>query len=71
MKAKQVVSDLGGAAKVARQLKSPKEGRRSLTTAAVCMWRRIPLAHVHEIVRMSGGKFSLEQLRPDVYRKVA
>lgn len=71
MNAQQIVKDLGGAAKVARQLKSPNKKGRQLTTAAVCMWRRVPLAHVHEIVRLSGGKFTLEQLRPDVYRRAA
>lgn len=70
MKAQQVVSDLGGAAKVARQIKTATK-RGHLTTAAVCMWTRVPAEHVQTIVKLSGGKYTAEQLRPDIFGKAA
>lgn len=70
MNAQTVVKALGGATKVAKQIKASTK-RGHLTRQAVFMWERIPLAHVHTIVEMSGGKFTLEQLRPDVYRNAA
>lgn len=66
-----VIEACGGPAELARKLKSKKRGRRHLTRQAIYAWRRVPLEHVHAIVAMTGGKFTLEQLRPDVYRVAA
>ena len=63
MDARIVVEQLGGAAHVARKVKR--------TTAAVCMWKRVPIHHVHAIVKLSAGKYTAEQLRPDVFLKAA
>ena len=62
----------GGPAALARKLKTKRDtGRGCLTRQAVYAWRRIPLDHVHAIVEMTGGRFTLEQLRPDIFRKAA
>jgi DNA-binding transcriptional regulator YdaS (Cro superfamily) len=58
-----VFDECGNRAKLARQLK--------LTRQAVSMWKRVPVQHVHAVCKISGGKFTPEQLRPDVYRTAA
>lgn len=70
MKIATVLKDLGGAAKVARQIKT-RSKRGHLTTAAVCMWKRVPAEHVNTIVELSGGKYQPHQLRPDIFRRAA
>lgn len=58
-----VIEECGGAVALARKLKRTRQ--------AIYAWKRVPLEHVHEIVRMTGGKFTLEQLRPDVFKRAA
>lgn len=67
MEIEKVIETLGGAAAVASRLPSPKRGRTSITPAAVYKWKRIPAQHVRHVAGMSGGKFSLHDLRPDLY----
>lgn len=66
-----VIKECGGAVALSRKLKSKRRGKRGLTRQAIYLWKRVPLEHVHDIVRLTGGKFTLEQLRPDVYRTAA
>jgi len=57
MKARTVVKQLGGPAKVARYL--------DISTAAVSKWRRIPVERCADIAALSGGRYTPQQLRPD------
>lgn len=66
-----VIKECGGPAALARKLKTNKTKRGCLTRQAIYAWKRVPLEHVHKIVEMTGGKFTLEQLRPDVYKRAA
>jgi DNA-binding transcriptional regulator YdaS (Cro superfamily) len=57
---KTLVRHLGGATVVANNL--------GVTVAAVSKWKRIPAVRVHDLVRLSRGRYTPEQLRPDVFR---
>lgn len=65
-----VIKECGGPAALARKLKTNTK-RGHLTRQAIYAWKRVPLDHVHQIVEMTGGKFTLEQLRPDIFRQAA
>lgn len=49
----------GGPAEVARAL--------GINRQAVYQWKLIPPRRVAAVVRMTGGRFTFSQLRPDVY----
>ena len=65
-----IFDQCGGRAALARQLKSKRKGH-GLTRQAVSMWKRVPAEHVQDVVRITGGKFTPEQLRPDIFKAAA
>lgn len=65
MDAQKVIEELGGAAKVAKALKSPKRGRKHVTVQALYKWERVPIERCADIAKLSNGKFTPQQLRPD------
>ena len=68
MNARTVVAALGGPAAVARALKSSRR-QGHISTAAVSKWTRIPTDRCPQIVALSGGRFALQDLRPDIFGK--
>ena len=65
MDAQKVIEALGGVAKVAKALKSPKRGRKHVTVQAIYKWKKVPIERCAEIAALSGGKYTPQQLRPD------
>lgn len=70
----KLVEQLGGPTKLAMQFKSPRRRGKTLTTAAVSKWERIPpeyCARITELARARGVAVTLQQLRPDVFGQAA
>jgi DNA-binding transcriptional regulator YdaS (Cro superfamily) len=63
---KAFVESIGGPAAVARMLKSDHE-RGHISTAAVSKWVRIPAEHCIQLSKLSRGRFTPEQMRPDIF----
>lgn len=66
MDVKLVVKQLGGPTAVAARLRS-KHRDGSISPAAVSKWRKVPADRVMDLVEMSGGKLTPNDLRPDVF----
>ena len=60
---KDAIRLAGGAAKVARQI-----GR---TRQAVAQWDKVPAEHVFALQEMTGGRVSMQRLRPDLFAREA
>lgn len=60
MNAKQIVSFLGGPAKVAEIV-------GGITSQAVSQWRRVPARHCVTLAQASLGVYSVHDLRPDIF----
>ena len=64
---KQVIKDCGGARAVAEACKSEHPERGHISTVAVYKWKRVPAEHCITVCRLSGGKYTPEDLRYDVF----
>jgi DNA-binding transcriptional regulator YdaS (Cro superfamily) len=61
MNARKVVSFFGGGKRLADLI-------GDITPQAISMWKQIPVKRVIQIEKLSGGKFTREQMRPDIYQ---
>lgn len=66
MDTKALIKELGGPAKVARALTSPRRKGKSLTTAAVSKWDEIPEQYVQVLCGLSGDKYKPADIRSDI-----
>lgn len=68
---KEFIRELGGPTSVAKRLRNFRNPSKTVSTAAVSKWRQVPAKRCLEIAALSGGKYSPNDLRPDVFGKVA
>lgn len=59
----QAIAEVGGVGKVAELF--------GLTPSAISQWKRVPADRAVQLARATGGKFTPEMLRPDVFKTEA
>lgn len=59
MNVKKLISDLGGPVRVAGELR--------ITSQAVSQWGVVPAKHCRKLSELSGGLYSVHDLRPDIF----
>lgn len=65
-----MIRQLGNAAAVARALQPFVPAGQTLSRSAVAQWRRVPAEYVIPLEQVSQGRYTREEIRPDIFRPV-